>query len=128
MLGGLCKFKLTIFSPKLLIPSPGHLDLMEKSLDHWQRAAAKRVATDVIGSPAPRWMDLGDDLRDERYRLFLKNLRESNNRNRGQTRAEQGSSIFPSLREGEIDAVGGEAQGRQEVNVIHGSYGRHCFG
>ena len=52
---------------------------MDRTLDHGQRATAKRVAKVIIGSPAPHWSDLGEDIKEEKYSRFLNQLRKSNN-------------------------------------------------
>ena len=53
---------------------------MDRTLDHRQRATAKRVAKDIIGSPAPHWSDLGEDIKEEKYVTFLARLTKSNNK------------------------------------------------
>ena len=53
---------------------------MDRTVDHWERATAKRVAQDIIGSPAPHWSDLGEDIKEEVHAKFLERLTKSNNK------------------------------------------------
>lgn len=52
---------------------------MSHTLESWQRTTAKRVAKDVLGSPAPRWSELGDDVKELRYQSWLALLRTTDN-------------------------------------------------
>lgn len=44
-----------------------------------QRLTAKKVAKDILGSPAPYWADLGDDVREAKFESFIERLNQTDN-------------------------------------------------
>ncbi|KAL3421826.1 hypothetical protein PVAG01_05982 [Phlyctema vagabunda] len=55
------------------------LRIMSASLSPRERRTAKRVAKDIIGSPAPLWAHVGEDQKDRMFDQFMQRLRDTQN-------------------------------------------------